>query len=117
MSRINLIDLEIEHSKDRSKYLNNIIEYLKTIKDVCKRFDSNCKLLVFGSYARGNMKEDSDIDLLLITEKASSPSWRGKVLAAIGREIGLTAPFEIHIITLEEYMEWYSKFIDVYKEV
>jgi len=117
MSGITLVDLEIEHLKNRMKYLSNIEYYLKKIKEVCRRFDSNCRLMVFGSYARNRMDVESDVDLLLITDNALDPLWRGKLFAAIGREIGLVTPFEIHIITAEEYENWYRKFIDASIEV
>jgi len=99
------------------KYLNNVKGYLEKIKEVCKRFDPNCRLMVFGSYARNSMDVESDIDLLLITDNAFDPLWRGKLFAAIAKEIGLVTPFEIHIVTAEEYENWYRKFIDASIEV
>lgn len=36
--------LECEYLKIRREYLDNVENYLKKIKDVCKRFDSNCRL-------------------------------------------------------------------------
>lgn len=117
MSGITLVDLECEYLKIRREYLDNIANYLKKIKDVCKRFDSNCRLMVFGSYARNSMSVESDVDLLIITDNAINPLWRGRLLASIAKEIGLVTPFEIHIITVEEYENWYRKFIDTSIEV
>lgn len=64
MSGVTLIDLEVEHARSRKLYLNNATEYLKRIKNICKKFDPKCRLIVFGSYVRGDMKPDSDIDIL-----------------------------------------------------
>ncbi|MDW7971179.1 MAG: nucleotidyltransferase domain-containing protein [Nitrososphaerota archaeon] len=36
--------------------------------------------MVFGSYVRGEMKADSDVDVLLITNKAHNASYRGKII-------------------------------------
>jgi len=117
MSGITLMDLEIEHYRTRRIYLENAIEYLRKIKNTCRTFDPNCRLVVFGSYVRGNMKPDSDIDVLLITDYANNAQYRGKLRAAIAKDIGLVTPFEIHIISNEEYENWYRKFIDVQQEI
>jgi predicted nucleotidyltransferase len=117
MSRITLTDLEIEYSKIRRKYLEDVMKYLKRIKDVCKTFDPKCRVIVFGSYIRGDMKPDSDIDVLVITDNARDAQYRGKLYVAIARDIGLITPFEIHIITSKEYEDWYKKFIDVQQEI
>lgn len=112
-----LVDIEIEHARARKSYLDNVAEYLKRIKDVCRAFDPECRLIVFGSYVRGDMKPNSDIDILLITDRAPDALYRGRLRAAIARNIGLVAPFEIHIISNEEYERWYRKFIDVQQEI
>lgn len=117
MSGITLIDLEIEHLKTRKLYLENVTKYLERIKNICKTFDPDCKLIIFGSYVRGNMKPDSDIDVLLITNHADDALYRGRLRAAIARNIGLVTPFQIHIISSEEYRSWYRKFIDVQQEI
>ena len=117
MSGVTLIDLELEYSRTRSSYTNNIEDYLKRIKEICRKIDPNCKLIVFGSYVRGSMRADSDVDILLIMDRAYNASYRGQVRATIAREIGLITPLEIHIITTKEYEEWYRKFIDVYLEL
>ncbi|MBS7635625.1 nucleotidyltransferase domain-containing protein [Candidatus Bathyarchaeota archaeon] len=117
MPGVTLVDLELEYSKIRNSYINNIAYYLGRIKEICRKIDPNCKLIVFGSYVRGGMRVDSDVDILLITDQACNASYRGRVRAAIAREIGLITPLEIHIITTKEHEEWYRKFIDVYLEV
>lgn len=115
MSR--LIEMELEYARIKKTYLDDATEYLRRIKDVCKSFDPSCRLVVFGSYVRGDMKVSSDVDVLVITSKARDSSYRGKLRVAIARNIGLVTPFEIHIITDEEYEKWYKKFMDVFREV
>jgi predicted nucleotidyltransferase len=117
MSRITLIDLEIEYCEIRRICLENVIDYLKRIKNICRMFDPNCRLIVFGSYVRGDMRPDSDIDVLLITDQANNAQYRGKLRAEIARNIGLVTPFEVHIISNEEYENWYRKFIDAQQEI
>ncbi|MEM2234267.1 MAG: nucleotidyltransferase domain-containing protein [Desulfurococcaceae archaeon] len=117
MPGITLIDLELEYVEKVKNYLRDAEIYLEKIKKVCKELDPDCRLIVFGSYVRGSITPSSDIDVLLITKYAKNTSYRGKLLAAIAREIGFENPFEIHIVTMEEYVEWYKKFIDVYREL
>ncbi|MDW7971180.1 MAG: hypothetical protein RMI53_04915 [Nitrososphaerota archaeon] len=40
-----------------------------------------------------------------------------KLYAIIARNIGFVTPFEIHIISSEEYENWYRKFIDAHQEI
>ncbi|MEM2739399.1 MAG: nucleotidyltransferase domain-containing protein [Candidatus Bathyarchaeia archaeon] len=117
MPGVTLVDLELEYLRIRCLYVDDVEGYLRRIKDVCRSFDPNCRLIVFGSYVRGGMRVDSDIDVLLITDRAYDPSYRGRIRVEIAREIGLITPFEMHIVTVEECEEWYRKFIDVYHEV
>lgn len=91
--------------------------YLGRIKEVCKSVDPNCKTILFGSYVRGTTRPDSDIDVLLITELAKDPWTRAKLYTKIFENLDPEHPFEIHIVTPEEYEKWYKKFIDVYTEV
>jgi len=39
-----------------------------------------------------------------------------KLLAKIHKKLGIEDPIELHIISEEEYKNWYSKFIDKYEE-
>lgn len=117
MSGHTLIDLQIECAREREKYIRDLEGYLRRIKEVCMRFDPECRLLVFGSFVRGSMRVDSDVDVLVISRCAGNATFRAMLRAAIAGEIGLVTPFEIHIITPEEYEAWYKKFIDVYREI
>jgi len=117
MSRSEFIKLELEYMVSKKKYFENIWTYLSKIKDLCKGYDSECKVLVFGSFVRGDIRVDSDVDVLIITKLAKDPLFRGKLFKHIVMEIGLENPFEIHIITEKEFLEMYKKFIDIYKEI
>lgn len=117
MSGLTLIDLEIEHARVRETYIRNAHSYLRRIRDICRRFDRDCRIIVFGSFARGSMRVDSDIDVLVISCYAGSAAFRASMRAAIAREIGLVTPFEIHVVTPEEYERWYKGFIDLYLEI
>lgn len=112
-----LVDLELKHAINRRKYIENLWTYLSKIKQVCRTFDRSCKVIIFGSFIKGSMRPDSDIDILLVTRLAREPFSRGRLFRAIVEEIGVDNPFEIHIITREEYENVYKKFINAYREV
>ncbi len=59
------------------------------------------RIILFGSYANGTQKEDSDIDLLIIQETDLPPQKRGfEIRMSL---IGSMMPFDILIYTKSEY--------------
>ena len=46
-------------------------EFLQKIKDTVLAFDSDAEVILFGSRARGDYREDSDWDFLVLTNKKS----------------------------------------------
>ncbi|ADX84986.1 nucleotidyltransferase domain-containing protein [Saccharolobus islandicus] len=102
---------------ERKEFLNNARRYVKLIKEICvKKVDSECRVILFGSVARGNYRDDSDVDVLIITDKAESIWDKVNIEVIIERELNIGDPFEFHIVTNSEYENWYKKFIDVYEE-
>lgn len=117
MAREDFVDFLYRKYLNRRKYLENAMTHLGRIKEVCRSVDSSCRTILFGSYVRGTMRPDSDIDVLLVTELAKDPWMRAKLYTRIYEGLDPEHPFEVHIVTLEEYEEWYRKFIDTYVEV
>lgn len=112
-----LVDLKLETLKEWEKYYKNTRFYLEKIKVIAKKHDKSAKLILFGSQVKGKMKPDSDIDVLIISKLAKNTSDRLKIRIEIAKEIGDSTPFEIHIVTQEEYEKWYKKFIDNHFEI
>lgn len=48
---------------------NQIVDYLRTQKDFLKKEFKVKKIGIFGSYARGDVHEESDIDIVVELEK------------------------------------------------
>lgn len=117
MAREDFIDFLYHKYLIRRKYLENVMAHIGKIKEVCISADPSCRTMLFGSYVRGKMKPDSDIDVLLITELAKDPWMRAKLYTKIFENLGFEHLFEVHIVTPDEYEKWYKKFIDVYVEV
>ena len=112
-------DLLLERFKEREKYINNLDYYLNIIKKFFKeKFGDDAKIYLFGSYLTKNFGPNSDIDILVI-KKGESLFVRDKseIIAELRRIIGFVNPFEIHIVSEEEYDEWYSKFIKEKREI
>jgi len=64
------------------------------------------KVLLFGSYARGMVTEDSDIDLLVVAETSLSPLKRYGAVRRLLADVPFS--FDIIVKTLEEYARWRS---------
>lgn len=63
-------------------------------------------VILFGSYARGTVTEDSDVDLLVVAETNLPPRQR---YTAIRRLVAnVPASFDIIVKTPEEYSRWRS---------
>ncbi len=117
MHRRTVVDFQLEKLKAYRKYYENPWRYLRVIKKVARRFDEKARVIVFGSFVRGDMRVDSDIDVLVITELARD-AWKiARLRVEIKKEIGEINPFEIHIATPDEFESWYKRFIDSFVEV
>ena len=112
MPRKGFIDLLIEDAEERKRFFEDFLRYAEKVKEVVRRRDPNAKIIVFGSVVRGDVRPDSDIDLLIITDIAEKLDERIRLRMEIMKILGEGSPFEIHIITAEEYENWYRRFID-----
>lgn len=64
------------------------------------------RVILFGSYARGMVTEDSDIDLLVVAETSLSPLKRYGAVRRLLADV--PASFDIIVKTPEEYVRWRS---------
>jgi len=110
MSKITLTDILIEKAKREEKYFKNYLDYAKIIKKEAEKFLGKVKVFVFGSILR---KEEMprDIDILVISPKLKTARKKSEARVKILSKIGVTSPFEIHLITEKEYQNWYKFFI------
>ncbi len=117
MPRETLVDILLENREELEKYFKEPLKYVGKIKEIVRKHDPKSKVLLFGSLVKERLRPNSDIDVLVITNLALNTDERIKLRVEIASEIGDLTPFEIHIITPEEYEKWYRKFIDKYIEV
>jgi hypothetical protein len=115
------IDIALESFKHREKYILNYEKIAKKIKRVAIEFfkDKNVKVIVFGSVVKKTYTPLSDIDILIVSDKAKLTL---EELATIRLKIkeslkDFSPPIEIHVANRERFERWYKKFLDFYKEI
>jgi predicted nucleotidyltransferase len=117
MAGEDLIDLLLELRKEKERHYRDPLRYARAIRDVVRSFDPDARVYLFGSYVRGTMRPDSDIDVLVVTQEASDVWSRVRIRTEVKKAIGDLTPFELHLVTPEEFEGWYRKFIDATLEV
>ncbi|WP_291765305.1 nucleotidyltransferase domain-containing protein [Caldivirga sp. UBA161] len=102
----------------RIEILRNAKAYVRRIKEICMgEIDPDCRVILLRSVARGTYRIDSDIDVLIITSKATDAWSRAEIASVIHEKLRVYDPLELHVITISEFENWYKRFIDVYEEV
>jgi len=109
----------LERKERRDKFLNYIDYYLNLIKERAKKIlGENTKIVLFGSYLTNNFGPNSDIDILIVTEKPIDKREKSKILIEILEGFDVYHPFEIHFAGSSEFESWYKKFLkDNYREL
>ncbi len=101
-----------DYELTRLSKLRNYQEVLKQLKILVRGIDPEARIIFFGSVLRGDYTASSDIDIIVMP---SDMAFKDKITLAVWRS--LDAPVELHIITKEQFEEWYLRFIDMYKEI
>ncbi|RLE66094.1 MAG: nucleotidyltransferase domain-containing protein [Thermoprotei archaeon] len=115
--KLTLIELKLETLGKWKKYFEKPELYAKKMKEIVRKYDKQARVMLFGSIVKGRVKPDSDIDIMVVTRLAEKTDDRIKLRVEIAKKIGEYTPFEVHIVTPEEYNGWYRKFIDKYIEI
>lgn len=110
------IDLLIEEAQREEKYFKNYLKYAKRIKKAAQELLGEVKVFVFGSILRKD-EVPQDIDILIISPKLKTSVQKSKIRVRLLRKVGAFSPFEFHLITPEEYKNWYRFFIKEKVEV
>ena len=104
--------------EERMEILKNIDKYLKEIKSSVLEKDPKAKVILFGSFVRGNFRPDSDIDILIVSDEfGDNPHKYAELVNYIRDRIKHYSLFEFHVVTKKTYEEWYKRFIDVHREI
>ncbi|ODS42826.1 MAG: hypothetical protein MSIBF_06015 [Candidatus Altiarchaeales archaeon IMC4] len=85
--------------------VQNINNTEETIDIIAKQISQGYKpkkIILFGSYAKGNAREDSDIDMLIIKDTEKQRGQRWMEVRRLVRDINRRVPFEPLIYTTDE---------------
>lgn len=113
------LDIALEIAKRKMKVFKNYKEIARKIKEVAREVlkDKEARVIVFGSVVKGKQNPLSDLDILIITEKANKIDY-GKTVTEIEKKVKKDLiGVEFHIVTKEIFENWYKKFLDKYEEV
>lgn len=105
-----LVDVVLDRRKGQEKYFKDYLRWAKEIKKETDILLKETRVFIFGSILKRN-EIPRDIDILIVSPKLKTTAQKSKIRAKIWEKIGFSAPFEIHLITPEEYKNWYSHFI------
>ncbi|MEM0225864.1 MAG: nucleotidyltransferase domain-containing protein [Thermofilaceae archaeon] len=92
-----------ERFKSLLKWREQLPELLEAVKSVLP----DAEVYIFGSALRGELTANSDVDVLVVTDKAAGPQ-RHQLAAAIEEKLKTPLIFEIHLATREK-LDWYKR--------
>jgi len=88
--------------------------YLCKMLQIARGWDPSAEVYLFGSFARGAARPDSDVDVLIISDVLGKDLISAaEAVDRITAELGVKGVFEIHVATRELFEKWYRNFIDV----
>ena len=100
-----------EENQKAREYFENYIAHARKIKEIARKILTDASVLVFGSAVQQEYSPGSDIDILIISSEIPSDLFSQAALKVKIKEKFPGAPFEIHLVTPEEYENWYKNFI------
>ncbi len=91
-------------------------EFLEEIKQMVLSFDDKAEVILYGSRARGDYREDSDWDLLIVTSFMLSESLKDALRTAV-YNIELTYLQDISTIIVDRDYWEYWEILPLFKNV
>jgi len=101
------------NSMDKAAALNTIARFRKAIES---RGINISKLILYGSYARGDYREGSDIDLILISEDFKNYDYWSRIDILSEAIYDVFEPLEVVGFTPEEWDKQTSPLYDYAKQ-
>jgi predicted nucleotidyltransferase len=113
MSR-EFIELLRRRQAAKEEVIRNLDFYLCKMLQIAREWDPSAEVYLFGSFARGAARPDSDVDVLIISDVLGKDLLSAaEAVDRITAELGVKGVFEIHVATRELFEKWYRNFIDV----
>ena len=113
MSR-EFIELLRRRQAAKEEVIRNLDLYLCRLLQIARGWDASAEVYLFGSFALGAARPDSDVDVLMISDVLGKDLLSAaKAVDRITAELGVKGVFEIHVATRGLFEKWYRNFIDV----
>ena len=110
---VRLIDFQFDTVKKfkaiRDKFVENARELKRIASNLFK--DDLYAVYVFGSVVKGKTHAMSDIDVAVVLLKPATEYERIRLYREVRKKFGMLHPFEIHVVTKDEWDSWYGKFV------
>lgn len=84
-------------------------DILQQVKATVRKIDPEAEVILFGSQARGDARDDSDWDFLVLTDCSLDKRQKYVFVDAVFEQAELTTG-EVITLILHEKNEWYAKF-------
>ena len=111
-SKISFIQVVKRIAKTVERYRRELEVHLSTIRRLAvEYFGPEVRVYLFGSVLRGDYGPQSDIDVAVVLKRRPSVEERAAFRSRLREELGLFHPFEIHIVSEEDWVGWYGRFI------
>jgi len=113
-----LIDSQIEIVKRFREMRRNYYENARKIKDFASEIFGKrlVSVYVFGSVIEGKDKPMSDLDIAVVLSESAAEEKRLNLYRKVREHFGLH-PFEIHVLTFEDWNYWYRRFVKNFVEI
>ncbi|AAM02498.1 nucleotidyltransferase domain-containing protein [Methanopyrus kandleri] len=123
MSRGDVPDWYVKYLRRRYRlfleYVRRWRYWVRRIAEVIReRVDPRAEVIVFGSVVKGRATGGSDVDVLVVTERARELRPH-EVAGIVEEELDLPEdhPFEFHLTTPEGFETRWRRFLDEYERV
>ncbi|MDZ7337587.1 MAG: nucleotidyltransferase domain-containing protein [candidate division KSB1 bacterium] len=106
-----LYEILAQRSRRAQRYVRRPVPYVRRMASLVRKALPDARVVLFGSAARGDSAPGSDIDVLVISALIPEGLFEQARIKLQLSELFPEAPFEIHLVTPEEYQGWYAGFI------
>ena len=100
-------------SRELKRFRDEWRRHARTIRRIAEESfgDDLEAVYVFGSTIRGDYGVLSDIDVAIVLKEDVDDETRARFRSLIRRSLGNLHPFEIHIMSRDEWEGWYLRFV------
>lgn len=97
--------------------MNGNIPFVDKIVSIIVSFASSDQIILFGSYARGDHTEKSDVDLLIVKRNLSNGREMNNLLYRAFFDDKINIPIDLIAIDYDKYIELNDKTGYIYKTI